>query len=1111
MTRKPHHRDLDGTSDQVPPPSGGHHCFIYGDTEEVKRVAFPFVEQGIRLGRRVLVIGPAAGSDAVDALARNLQSERPDGLKGGQVLFRTAEECFHRKWGFDRFQALSFVADELSRARNDGFEGLHLLQEGGRCEPDGRDLRELTAYEAGLTVFLRNQPLTVLCMYDRWNTAPNVLLRCLDLHPTELGEDLAEGPNPYYRPEVELKEVRWDHVVEERLRFLKWLRERPSEARHPTSPLLLRILRRIEVPDASMEGILEGAVEELCPHLGARVGRAYIVDRDEGVLIADGGWEVREGATSATPVPIPRVGSLARGQGLPGRAWVVRRPVWVTDLLADQELGRESGGGVPPWARAATALPLIAGGRLVAVLEFFFPEVRDSDEALLDELEPVARSLGEALGRIRAESALTQTREGLDHLLETSGDGIVTTDGEGRIRSWNWAAARLLGHEAEGIPEGRPFADFLPADSRGRFHRALAVAAAQEEAEPAGGTVELRSFRLGPEGTPVKLILTFWDAAGDGTFVVVLKDLADHGEAESRDRIIESIVSSSARKAMVVTTANLRWGGPSIVYANSAFCRMTGYKEAEVRGRNVRDFTGPGTDEKAFQSVLGALERGESVTAEFVAYRKDGEEFLMRLEMSPVRDTRGRVSHFIGVKTDLTEERIVEEALKRADQDPLTGLANRSLFSKMLRRAIERSAKTPGLHYAVLFLDLDGFKAINDTFGHLLGDKLLVAVARALEGAIRPGDVLARFGGDEFVILVEFVGGLKDVLTVAERVKGRFTRPFQVEGKGLRVGASIGITLSETGYSSPEEVLRDADAAMYRAKDESDGSYRIFDPALQEAAATAGRIRTELESSLERGEFSLHYQPLMELASSRIAGLELLLRWNHPVRGLVPAGEFITQAEDMELIVPLGRWVIREACRQLRTWQNQFPTAVPLVLSVNLSPRELLDPRLPEWFRRSLEETGAHPGSLLVEIPESFFARRHPQIREVLEPLQRLGVRIGIDGFGSGRSSLAHLHTLPVDLLKIDRTLVAGLPNEGTMGLEDLDGRAVRSMLALGKSLGIQVVAKGVETPHQKRVLEKLSCRLAQGYLFSRPVDAAEAEILLEAGRIENGDDGEVG
>jgi len=1069
-------------------------------------VAFPFLEEGIRLGRRVLVVGPGDGSGAIDMILRETRSRRSELLERGQVVFRTAEECFHRKWGFDRVQALSFVADQISQARADGFEGLQLIQEGGRLmKPNSRDLRELAGYEAGLTVFLRNQPCTVLCLYDRWTTSPDVLLRCLDLHPTELGEDLSEGPNPYFRPEVELKEVRWDHVVEERLRFLKWLRERPSKAGEPTSPLLRRILRRIEFREASVDGVLEGGVEELCRHLGARVGRAYLLDREDDVLIARGAWEVTEEGEGAIPDPVPGRRALTRGQGLPGRAWVIRRPVWVSDLRNDRELARQAGDEDRSWARAAAAFPLMAGGSLVAVVEFLFSEVREPDEELLDELEPIARSLGEALGRIRAEVELSATRESIDNLLGASGDGIVMTDREGRIRSWNWAAARLLGQADEGVPEGRPFEDFLPADSRGRFRRALEVAASQGEADLPGGTVELRTFRLGTERTPAKLTLTCWDLSGEGTFVLVLRGLAEQRESDTRDRIIESVVSSSAREAMVVTTANLRWGGPSIVYANGAFCRMTGYSEPEVRGRSVRDFTGPSTDDESLERAWEALARGESVTTEFTAYRKDGEEFLMRLEMSPVRDTRGRVSHFIGVQTDVTEEKIVEEALKRADQDPLTGLANKSLFNKMLRRTIEKSAKTPEIRYAVLFMDLDGFKAINDTFGHLVGDKLLVAVARALEGAIRPGDVLARFGGDEFVILVEFVGGLKDVLTMAERVRDRFKRPFQVEGRRLRVGTSIGIALSETGYSSPDEAIRDADAAMYRAKDEGDGSYRIFDPALQEAAATAGRIRTELESSLERGEFSLHYQPLLELTSSRIAGLELLLRWNHPQRGLVPAGEFISQAEDMELIVPLGRWVVREACRQLRSWQARFPATVPLVLSVNLSLRELLDPRLPDWFRRSLEETGADPGSLLVEIPEGFFTRRHHQVREVLEPLQQLGVRIGIDGFGTGKSSLGHLHRLPVDLLKIDRSFVAGLPTKSGIGQGPEGRRAVRSMLALGESLGMQVVAKGVETSHQKALLKELSCRLAQGYLFSRPVDVAGAEILLQAGRIGNG------
>jgi diguanylate cyclase (GGDEF)-like protein/PAS domain S-box-containing protein len=1086
-------------------PSGGHHCCIYGDAAEARGVVRAFVHAGLRLNRRVLFIGAGVPEDTVTTLAQEFRREYPEAAEKHQVVFRAISDSYHRKWGFDRFKALSFVADQITDAKESGFDGLHLIQEGGALQGESGDRREPAAFEAGLTVFLREQPCTVLCLYDRWNTRPDALMRCLDLHPTELGEDLVEGPNPYYRPEVELQDVRWEHVVEERLRFLKWLRERPAEPTEDVAdPLLRRILRRMELRSASGDEVLEGAVEELGRHLEARMGRAYLVDRNRDTLLPDGAWELQEGTARPVPRPWTDAQPVARGQGLAGRVWVARRPVWVSDLANESDLEVDPEEALAGF-RAATALPLLAGGGVIGALEFFFPEAREPDENLLDELETVARSLGETLGRIRAEEELSEVREGLESLREGSADGIVVTDRQGRIRSWNWAAARLLGEEAAGVPQGRPFEDFLPPESRGRFRKALEVAGESEEGVPGSGSVDLRSFRLGPDRIPVSLTLTSWDPSGEGAFVLVLRDAGAVRERDAQDRLIESVVSSSPREAMVVTTGNLPWGGPSIVYANPAFCRMTGYSESEVRGRTFRAFAGPNTEEEVLDQLWKDLARGESVATEFMAYRKDGEEFLMRLEMSPVRDSRGEVSHFIGVQTDVTEQSIVEEALKRADQDPLTGLANRTLFNKMLRRAIEKNAKTPELRYAVLFMDLDGFKALNDTFGHVFGDQLLVAVAEALEGAIRPGDVLARFGGDEFVILVDFVGGLKDVITVAERVKERFQRPFRVEDREVRVGTSIGITLSETGYTSAEEVLRDADAAMYQVKEEGGGSYRIYDPALQEEAATTGQLRGELERSLDRGEFAVHYQPLLDLTSSRIAGLELLLRWRHPERGLVPASEFIGQAEDMELIVPLGRWVIREACRQLRTWQDRFPSDLPLVLSVNLSQRELLDPRLKEWFRRSLKETGSDPGSLLVEIPESFFTRRWSQVKEVLEPLRGIGVRIGIDGFGSGHSSLAHLHRFPVDLLKIDRQFVAELPEGEDEDGELRYGRAVRSILALGRSLGMQVVAKGVETPRQKQLLKALDCRLAQGYLFSRPVDEEGAEVLLSAGQIANG------
>jgi predicted signal transduction protein with EAL and GGDEF domain len=358
--------------------------------------------------------------------------------------------------------------------------------------------------------------------------------------------------------------------------------------------------------------------------------------------------------------------------------------------------------------------------------------------------------------------------------------------------------------------------------------------------------------------------------------------------------------------------------------------------------------------------------------------------------------------------------------------------------------------------------------------------------------------VVARFGGDEFVILLDLVGGLSEVVAVAGRIMERLEEPIEIQGERFSASASIGIALSDTGYSTVEEVLGDADSAMYRAKAEGRGSYRIFDPALQKAAAEAERVYSALQSSLERGEFRLHYQPLVDLASNRITGLEALLRWEHPELGTVPAGDFIAHAEDVGVILAIGRWVIREACRQLAAWREQLGPDLDVVVSVNLSSRELLDPTLVEWIRTALQETGAEPGALRVEIPESFLARRSGDVDLVLRELRELGIRIGIGDFGGSHSSLSHLHRSPVDLLKIDRRFVADLPstdNEKGRANE----RAVRSILALAKSLGMQVVAAGVETQHQRELLRKLSCELGQGYLFSEPVEAAGAQDLLRS------------
>jgi diguanylate cyclase (GGDEF)-like protein len=528
-----------------------------------------------------------------------------------------------------------------------------------------------------------------------------------------------------------------------------------------------------------------------------------------------------------------------------------------------------------------------------------------------------------------------------------------------------------------------------------------------------------------------------------------------------------------------------------IVFANSAVSRITGYS---LRGCGLGVLMGNETEHGTADRIATALARGERIATEFLAYRKDRSQFLMRLDISPVPDARGGVSHFVAVPPEYPDA-IGAATVRRGEADPLTGLANRVLLNNSLRRALERAEKGTDYRFALLFLDLDDFKRVNDAYGHMLGDHVLVAVARQLESAVRPGDIVARYGGDEFVVLLDVVGGIQPVLTVAERIRDRLSRPLRLPGRDLIVSASIGIALSDTGHKRAEDILTEADAAMYLAKQEGGARYRIFDLALQEAAMATQQTRAALKTSLERGEFRLHYQPMVELASDGITGMEALLRWDHPERGVLPAGDFIAEAEDMGLILPIGRWVIHEACRQVRAWQDELPPGTPLVLSVNLSARELLDPGLAAHLQQSLEETGADPRSLRFEIPEGFFALPRSDARDALRPLIDLGVRIAIGDFGSGFASLGLLPRLPVDCLKIDRHYVADLRENGERRGEN--ARAVRSILALAESLGIPVTASGVETSGQREALERLACRYAQGNFFSEPVDARGAAILL--------------
>ncbi|HEX2094493.1 MAG TPA: EAL domain-containing protein [Longimicrobiaceae bacterium] len=537
------------------------------------------------------------------------------------------------------------------------------------------------------------------------------------------------------------------------------------------------------------------------------------------------------------------------------------------------------------------------------------------------------------------------------------------------------------------------------------------------------------------------------------------------------------------------------------IEANAAFLRMTGYPLDELRGMAFTTLNHPDDNARNVPLFRQLVEGKLSHYQMEKRYRcRNGSVLPVRLTTSVVRDSEGRPRFCIAMVEDITERRqaeaerlALEERLRHsALHDPLTGLPNRVLLGERLARAAER----PCAPCAVLFLDLDRFKVINDSLGHVEGDELLRVVALRLRGCVRPEDTVGRFGGDEFVILLEGAGRDEAVRT-AERILDALAVPLDLHGYETFTTACIGIVLSDGSGGPPEHLLRDADMAMYSAKAAGLGQYAVFDRSMHAAALERLQLETDLRHALQRKEFRLHYQPIVSLTMGRIAALEALARWEHPQRGPVPPDRFIPVMEDTGLILPLGSWVLSEAMRQLAEWRARLPAAETLEVSVNVSPRQLRAPGLVEEIDRLLRANGLPPRSLKLELTESSMLEDPAASSALLHRLKAKEVHLYLDDFGTGYSSLSYLHQLPLNAIKIDRSFIRGL-DEGAAGRQG-DGEIVRTIVGLARSLGVPVVAEGVESEEQLATLRTLGCDYAQGYLFSPPVDADAARELLRA------------
>lgn len=518
--------------------------------------------------------------------------------------------------------------------------------------------------------------------------------------------------------------------------------------------------------------------------------------------------------------------------------------------------------------------------------------------------------------------------------------------------------------------------------------------------------------------------------------------------------------------------------------ANQSFCEAVGYSERELVMLTFTDLTHP-EDVPLLRSLGEQLLSGERLhfQVETRHWGKHEKPLHVGLTVTMVRDNHQRPICFLLQVVNLTEQKWMEEKLRHRDfYDALTGLANRALFVNRVEQAVLRLERNASMQCAVLFLDLDRFKAVNDSLGHTIGDQLLSALAGRLESCVRRCDTLARLGGDEFAVLLESIDGLDDALSVCDRIHSTLKTPFKLSGYEVFANISIGVVCSSVGYEKSSDLLRNADTALNRAKSQGGACHTVFDQTMHQRAVALWQMANHAQLAVQREELKLRYQPIIDITTSRVVGVEALLRWHHPQHGSISPGKFIPVMEETGVITVIGQWVLREACKQVCEWRASLPDDYPLKISVNLSARQLAQQNLTEQVAQVLTETGLPEELLRLEVTETAIMHNSQVAVQTLTALKKLNISICIDDFGIGYSSLSRLQQLPIDTLKIDRSFIQNMSVKGG-GTEIL-----RTIIDLAENLGLDIVAEGVETIEQLETLRQLGCQHVQGFYFARPM-----------------------